>query len=148
DLADRELRFGGPTGSAMPLCWAHAEYLRLKRSLRDKRVFDRPEDAFDRYVRADTPARSTVWSRTQKCRTIAPHTTLRIVAPEPFTVRWSTDGWSTSHDVKGIDPGLGVYTAELGTARLPEGTIAAFTFQFADRWEGTNYEVAIGGAGS
>jgi glucoamylase len=42
DLADRGLFRGGPTGSAAPLGWAHAEYIKLCRSLADGRVFDRP----------------------------------------------------------------------------------------------------------
>lgn len=42
DLPDRELWTGRPSGSAMPLVWAHAEYLKLKRSLLEGRVFDMP----------------------------------------------------------------------------------------------------------
>ena len=42
DLPERGLFMGRPTGSAMPLVWAHAEYLKLRRSLRDGRVFDMP----------------------------------------------------------------------------------------------------------
>jgi glucoamylase len=29
DLPDGKMKRGGPTGSAMPLCWAHAEYVTL-----------------------------------------------------------------------------------------------------------------------
>jgi glucoamylase len=42
DIPDRELILGCPTGSAMPLVWAHAEYIKLHRSLQDGRVFDMP----------------------------------------------------------------------------------------------------------
>jgi glucoamylase len=42
DLPDRGLYHGGPTGSAAPLGWAHAEYVKLCRSLAEGRVFDRP----------------------------------------------------------------------------------------------------------
>jgi glucoamylase len=42
DLPDRGLYHGGPTGSAAPLGGAHAEYVKLCRSLADGRVFDRP----------------------------------------------------------------------------------------------------------
>lgn len=37
DIPERELFFGKPCGSAMPLVWAHAEYLKLVRSLKRKR---------------------------------------------------------------------------------------------------------------
>jgi glucoamylase len=35
DLPAGHMKFGGPTGSAMPLCWAHAEYVSLVRSAHD-----------------------------------------------------------------------------------------------------------------
>ena len=39
----RGLAPGRPTGAAMPLVWAHAEYLKLAASRELKRPFDRPE---------------------------------------------------------------------------------------------------------
>jgi glucoamylase len=50
DLRDRGLVFGRPTGSVMPLVWAHAEYIKLLRSLRDRAVFDQPPWARERYL--------------------------------------------------------------------------------------------------
>ena len=42
DIPERGLVFGEPSGSAMPLVWAHAEHIKLLRSLRDNAVFDMP----------------------------------------------------------------------------------------------------------
>ena len=42
NIPEKGLFSGRPTGSAMPLVWAHAEYLKLRRSLHDGRVFDLP----------------------------------------------------------------------------------------------------------
>jgi len=42
DIRDRGLVFGSATHSAAPLGWAHAEYVKLCRSLADGRVFDLP----------------------------------------------------------------------------------------------------------
>ena len=50
DIPERELFFGRPAGSAMPLVWAHAEYLKLCRSLKDGRVFDTPPQTVQRYI--------------------------------------------------------------------------------------------------
>jgi glucoamylase len=50
DIPERELYRGKPTGSAMPLVWAHAEYLKLRRSLADGAVFDRPPQTVARYL--------------------------------------------------------------------------------------------------
>ena len=43
---------GHPSGSAMPLVWAHAEYLKLCRSLFDGAIFDRPPQTVERYCRS------------------------------------------------------------------------------------------------
>ncbi|HEY2908679.1 MAG TPA: glycoside hydrolase family 15 protein, partial [Gemmataceae bacterium] len=40
DIPQQNLYRGRPTGSACPLPWAHAEYLKLTRSLQDGEVFD------------------------------------------------------------------------------------------------------------
>ncbi len=40
---------GKPAGSAVPLVWAHAEYLKLLRSAFDGKVFDRIDAVFERY---------------------------------------------------------------------------------------------------
>ncbi len=53
DIPDRNLFLGRPTGSAMPLVWAHAEYLKLRRSIRDNRVFDMPAQTANRYLKRD-----------------------------------------------------------------------------------------------
>ena len=50
DIPERELFLGHPSGSAMPLVWAHAEYLKLCRSLFDGHVFDRPPQTVERYL--------------------------------------------------------------------------------------------------
>jgi glucoamylase len=50
DIPDKKLVRGKPTGSAMPLTWAHSEYIKLCRSLDEKRVFDLPVSVYERYV--------------------------------------------------------------------------------------------------
>lgn len=50
-IPQKGLHPGRPSGSAMPLAWAHAEYVRLVRSIRDGRVFDMPPQPYERYVR-------------------------------------------------------------------------------------------------
>ncbi len=40
DLPQDGMKFGKPTGAAMPLVWAHAEYVKLLRSATDGKVFE------------------------------------------------------------------------------------------------------------
>ena len=58
DRPEAGLFLGRPTGSAMPLMWAHAEYIRLLRSTHDGVVFDRISAVADRYLRG---ARAGRW---------------------------------------------------------------------------------------
>jgi glucoamylase len=50
DIPRKGLFFARPTGSANPLVWAHAEYVKLRRSIREGRVFDKPPQAAERYL--------------------------------------------------------------------------------------------------
>jgi glucoamylase len=50
DVPKRQLFRGQPTGSVCPLLWAHGEYVKLRRSIRDGRVFDAPRQTFKRYL--------------------------------------------------------------------------------------------------
>ncbi|MCC6345719.1 MAG: glucan 1,4-alpha-glucosidase, partial [Nitrospirales bacterium] len=70
DIPERELAFGQPSGSAMPLVWAHAEYIKLKRSLREGRVFDTPPQTVKRYLTEKRVSPHAIWRFNQKARGI------------------------------------------------------------------------------
>ena len=52
---------GRPSGSAMPLAWAHAEYLKLARSIAGGSVVDRPERVWERYHGEAPLATRALW---------------------------------------------------------------------------------------
>ena len=145
DLPDRELLRGKPSGSAMPLVWAHAEYLKLLRSLEDGRVFDTPPQAAARYAKGAPSPAFHPWRFNQKCRAMAPGLTLRLEVLASARVRWTADGWATFADAPTRDTGLGVHLADLPTTRLGGGREVTFTFYWieAGRWEGTDFSVRI-----
>jgi glucoamylase len=145
DIAERELFFGRPAGSAMPLVWAHAEHLKLVRGLADGRVFDMPPQTVERYLNRSTRATHMVWRFNHKIRDMAPGRTLRVETLAPATVHWSVDGWRASGDAATRDSGLGVHLADLPTAALSPGAEVLFTFHWRDagRWEGTDFSVRV-----
>lgn len=53
DIPEKELFFGQHSGSAMPLTWAHAEYVKLCASIGAKKVFDMPPQTVERYIKKD-----------------------------------------------------------------------------------------------
>jgi glucoamylase len=145
DVPERELFFGRPSGSAMPLVWAHAEYVKLLRSLRDGRVFDQPPQPVQRYQVERTGSGHSVWRFNLKGRAAPAGTTLRLETLAPARVHWSGDGWRTVTDTPTTDTGLGVYLADVPTAGLPAGSTVVFTFFWpeAGRWEGQDFAVAL-----
>jgi glucoamylase len=66
DIPEKELFFGKPSGSAMPLVWAHAEYLKLCKSIEDKNIFDMPPQTFNRYVKGKKSSSIALWKFNNK----------------------------------------------------------------------------------
>jgi glucoamylase len=143
DMPERELFNGRPAGSAMPLAWAHAEYLKLLRSLRDGRVFDLPPQSLQRYPVAKISAPYAFWRFNQKSRSFVAGQLLRVETLAPAVVHWSADDWRTTHDTPTGDTGLGVHVADLQTETLSPGAVVRFTFFWLEgrAWEGRNFEI-------
>jgi glucoamylase len=148
DLVERELFFGRPSGSAMPLVWAHAEYLKLLRSLSDGRVFDMPPQTVARYLTEHTEAFCLVWRFNHKIRSLPAGKILRIETLAPAVIRWSPDEWNTSQEIRTNDTGLGIHSVDLATGSLAEGKQVRFTFYWPDagHWEGADWAVRIDAA--
>ena len=145
DIPEKELFFGRPAGSAMPLVWAHAEYVKLLRSLRDGRVFDTPPQTVERYAGGGGESRYSIWRFNHKTRTLEAGKTLRVEFLARATVHWSGDDWRTARDSESRDTGLGVHRVDLPTTDLPIGRTVRFTFYWHDagRWEGTDFDVRV-----
>ncbi len=146
DIPVRELYFGRPSGSAMPLAWAHAEYVKLLRSLKEGRVYDMPAAAAERYAQLKTSSPFAVWRFNLKCTSMQEHKILRIEVLAAATVHWSSDDWHAVNDLQTRDTGFGLHTAELPTRSLSKGTIIRFTFYWTDagRREGRDFAVYVG----
>jgi glucoamylase len=145
DLPARELRFGRPSGSAMPLVWAHAEYLKLQRSLRDGRIFDQPPQTVQRYLVEKTVSPLQVWRYNNKLRALTTGRILRIELMASATIHWTDDDWSTTHDTQTNDAVLGIHIVDLPTALLAEGRQIKFTFHWSEavHWDGSDFNVPV-----
>lgn len=145
DIPARELFIGHASGSAMPLVWAHAEYVKLRRSLWDGEIFDRPTQTVERYVVQGITSSLMVWRFNDKVRVMSPGRSLRVETLAPATVHWSVDGWITMRDTATRDTMLGVHVADLDTRDLRQGDRVDLTFHWpeADRWEGTDFVVCV-----
>ena len=145
DIPERELYFGRPSGSAMPLVWAHAEHLKLQRSLRDGRLFDMPPQTVKRYLVDKVASPRLTWRFNNKLRSLPPGKILRIELMASAAIHWTTNDWQTTQDTDTQDTGLGIYMADLQTGTLAEGARITFTFYWSDvhHWEGADFVVRI-----
>ncbi|BAB50916.1 glucan 1,4-alpha-glucosidase [Mesorhizobium japonicum] len=146
DLPERQLLHGRPSGSAMPLVWAHSEHIKLLRSLRDGAVFDMPPQGVKRYIEAKTVSPFRTWRFNNKIRALPEGKTLRIELLAAATVHWSTDNWATAHDSQTVENAFGIHLADLPTTSLPEGSALIFTFFWPGTgdWENVDFSVTSG----
>lgn len=112
DIAARRLYRGRPTGSAMPLAWAHAEYIKLACSILEGQPVDRPEPLWARYRGITPQAHLWYWSPQTPIRTLPASRRLGFCLPRPATVLWRA-GEGDYRSIVTRDPGLGVYVAHL-----------------------------------
>jgi glucoamylase len=146
DTTDRptpRLSLGRATGAAMPLMWAHAEYIKLLRSAHDGRVFDCVPAVVERY-RGRRRSPIEVWTFRRRARSVRRGTVLRIQAGAPFRVRWTADEWSSAIDTPSASAQLGLSFAELPVANDQTAPLR-FTFFWPEvqRWEGRDFAVDV-----
>lgn len=145
ELPALHLTPGKPTGAAMPLAWAHAEFLKLLRSAEDGEVFDRIPTVEARYHRPDPSRPAWEFWKPNRQPGCAEHTErVRLVAPEPFRLHWTQDDWAHTQESASTTTALGVDFVDLPFP-VPVGTVFEFTFYWTVRgtWEGSNHSVRI-----
>ncbi|MDQ3192941.1 MAG: glucan 1,4-alpha-glucosidase [Bacteroidota bacterium] len=145
DIPSKELYFGKATGSAMPLAWAHAEYIKLCRSVKMKKVFDMPPQTMERYIEEKINSKFVVFKFNSKCKRIPSGKDFRIESLVRMQVRWTTDNWINIKETNSYDTGLKVHVVDLETRELPRGTKIIFTFYWPEssKWEGIDFEAKI-----
>ena len=145
DVLEKHLHFGRPTGSAVPLLWAHAEYIKLLRSAADEQVYERVEEVAERYLRPNRePATHIVWSFGHPACNCRRGEIVRVVADSAFEVRWSHDGWVTVLTAQSSHSRLGMHFADLaGVPAESESICFTFLWQECGTWEGEDFTIRI-----
>ena len=143
-IPEKNLFPGRPTGSAMPLVWAHAEYIKLLISRQLGHPCDQPEITLQRYQGKRPEIKHAVWLPQDQILKISSGQILFIAMYEPCVIHWSLDGWQSALDTATRDTGLGLHLVELDTQALRSGQVD-FTTQRADtgKWLGRNYTIEI-----
>jgi glucoamylase len=145
DLPDSFMFLGKPTGSAMPLMWAHAEYVKLLRSASDGQVFDRIPQVAQRYLGDRKECqRIEIWKPNRHARTAKEGYTLRIQVPSMFRLHWTRDEWATTLDTASFATTFGIAFVDILIPASQEEPIR-FTFFWpeSNSWEGRDYTVRV-----
>ncbi|HQT27497.1 MAG TPA: glycoside hydrolase family 15 protein, partial [Burkholderiales bacterium] len=112
-IPERRLYPGRPTGSAMPLAWAHAEYVKLVFSRAEGYPVDRPKSVWERYGGERPVAEQAFWLQQAPITRIGSGVKLVIALPFQAAVSWSTDGWKNPKQVATSETGLGLHLVEI-----------------------------------
>ena len=146
DKPKSHMFLGRPTGSAMPLMWAHAEYVKLLRSASDGHVFDLIPEVANRYL-GDRKACQLfeIWKPNRQVRVVKRGYTLRVQVPASFRLHWTGDEWRTVNDTASAATTFGVEFVDIPITAAQRAPIR-FTFFWpeSNSWEGRDYLVEVG----
>jgi glucoamylase len=147
DRPERRMRFGQPAGSAVPLVWGHAEYLKLLRSAVDGKVFDRIDPVYERYSLRNGASRPNhgieIYTRLRPIQKMDAGRALRILDDGNFVVTWTGDAWKTQQTTPSRALGSAGFSADIVPAK--GSTEIEWTLNWPDRqtWLGYNVKVRI-----
>lgn len=144
DLPEARMYLGDPTGAAMPLVWAHAEYLKLLRSVTDGQVFDRIDPVYERYCQFCEKKSIEIFKLRRRIDQLARGSTMRVIAEKRFRLVWSSDGWKTVQSTDSRYVGFAGAFADVDP-QLQQDGVLSFTLYWPDenRWEGRNFDLRI-----
>jgi glucoamylase len=147
-VAGTRLSPGKPTGSAMPLAWTHAEFVKLALSRDLGTTFDCPRTVLDRYRGRARPPQRSVWSERAPVPDFLAGRDLRVNLSSDAELRWRTAPDAAWHTVA-TRPGLpGMHTAVLPTRTLARGSRVELAWRRGDSGEpGPTHEIVAKDAG-
>ncbi len=149
-IPERGLEPGRPSGSAMPLAWAHAEFVKLAASLPLGHPLDRPGAVWARYRGLRPDPDTWVWTLAAPLNPLPPSKALLILLPAAALLHLGFDGWREVDDRPSDALGLGMHGLLIQSAELAGHDSLDFTLRWRDGgdWLGRDYRVSLTDADS
>jgi glucoamylase len=146
DLPWRDLANGRPTASAMPLAWAHSEFVKLALLLGSGRPVERLAAVDQRYGGRVPQSATWYWRSRASFSELPAGCALVIVDTEEFTLHCGFDGWQpdTIVDLPAQPLPFDLYGVTLAADQLAGHTSLQFTRRYAGGWEGRDHSVLLG----
>ncbi|MBT9568456.1 MAG: glycosyl hydrolase [Thiobacillus sp.] len=143
-LPERRLLPGRPSGSAMPLVWAHAEFVKLAASHARGQAFDCPAAVRQRYAGRRPDAAIWVWSPSARIGHLAAAHGLLILLAHPARLRIGFDGWCDIIDRPTQPRGLGLHGHIVTPDMLRGHACLDFTWQWSTgEWAGEDFSIEL-----
>jgi len=143
----RYLEAGKPSGSAMPLAWAHSELIKLAMTATTRRPVEMLKLVTDRYGARIPASDPWFWRDAAPVRQLPAGRTLVVEDTQPFTLHFGFDEWTGVSESEAQPLGLGMYGLTLGPAALAGHSSLQFVRRYTGgRWEAVSRnDVTLGG---
>jgi glucoamylase len=137
---------GKPTGSAMPLAWAHGEFIKLAMSIVAGTPIDPPRAVARRFANGGGVPTYEHWTVRAQRRRLRRERGLRWLLEERSTIQWTADDWKTEADLETKLGAYDLHVAELPAHRLAGARSLRFRLRnlVTGKWDTTDYALAVG----
>ncbi len=135
---------GRPSGSAMPLLWSHAEFLKLLIA----RAGGRPLEllaAVESHFLDHEACRPTMrhWRSDAPVTVVASGFSLAIEDSRPFTLHWGRDAWQDVQERDASAAPFGLWVVQFTAEELAKVGRLNFTRRYSEGWEGIDHVVVV-----
>ncbi len=140
-----ELLPGRPSGSAMPLLWSHAEFLKLLIARERGAPVELLQSVAQRYG-GKTARSATVWHWRHEVpiARLEAGRALRIESRRSFRLHFGFDGWQQIQDRDAQVQLFGLWSVEITAQELAPHAELNFTRCYGSQWEGIDHRVLLG----
>jgi glucoamylase len=143
-VPERGLQPGKPTGSAMPLVWAHAEFLKLLCAWEQKRPLELLKSV-EKHLRQKTGSGTWHWRTDTPFDALPAGRDLLIEMEKPFVLHVGFDGWQETQDKSSKPLAFGRHGVRLTRAELAGKGVLDFTRSFMNEveWERVDHHIKL-----
>ncbi|GAA4007919.1 glucan 1,4-alpha-glucosidase [Deinococcus rubellus] len=137
---------GKPAGSAMPLVWAHAEYLKLLWARQNGRSYETLEAVKDRYLSGSPAPKVTFWTTNAPVFRLAANLDLSVQDTQPFTLHFGfgdAGQWTSIQDKDAEEGEFGLWQVRFTARELAGRGRLNFVRRYDSGWESQNWRVEL-----
>jgi glucoamylase len=143
-IASRGLSPGRPSGSAMPLLWTHAEFLKLLIARAQGRPLELLREVEQHFLNPDIcRVLARHWRSDVSIAGVEAGLNLVIEDTRPFVLHVGFDGWQDVADRQAVPGPFALWSVTLTATELKKRQIVNFTRKYTNRWEGTDHRVLV-----